>query len=91
MGMLRRLQILTASTVSIGMVAIIYARLQDTLIEPAKEGGKYEGFLSQRVAEIDAVAPIVLALLLLGIVIWFMVATVQRERTERGKLKQPPR
>lgn len=89
MGLLARLQATIAVIVSISMVAIIYAKLQDPLISKAKSGGKWAGFMSKRVKDVDQLLPVVLALLLLGIVVWFVVSTVQSEKTKQ--VRQPPR
>lgn len=89
MGLLSRLQIVVATVVSVGVVAVIYGELQSILIEPAKNGGKHEGFLSDQIAQLDTLMPILLSFLLLGVVTWFIVATVQNERTQR--VQKPPR
>jgi hypothetical protein len=89
MALLARLRILVASYVTIGAVAYIYAELQAPLIEKGKPGGEFEGFLSERIADFDGILPVILTLLLLGITVWFVIATIQNEKTERRQVRQP--
>jgi protein involved in temperature-dependent protein secretion len=89
MGLLLRLRIVIATYVTVGAIGVVYAKLQSPLIEAGKSGGQFEGFLSDRIADLDALLPIVLGLLVLGVTVWFVVATVQNERTESRTVRRP--
>jgi len=89
MGLFLRLRILLGSYITIGAVAYVYAELQAPLIEKGKSGGELSGFLSGRIADFDSLLPLVLTLMLLGVTVWFVIATVQSERTENRRVRQP--
>lgn len=89
MGFFLRLRVLTGTIVTVGAVGLVYARLQNPLIEKAKTGGEYAGFLSNRVDQLDALVPVILSAILLGVVLWFVAATILSERTERREVRRP--
>jgi len=89
MGFFLRLRVLVATIITIGAVGIVYARLKEPLISEAKSGGQFGGFLSNRVAQLDALIPVILSALLLGVVVWFVAATILSERTESREVRRP--
>lgn len=78
MGLMRRMQVVAGSVISIGMVGVIYSSLGQRLIDRvAEQDGPFSGVASQ----IDTIVPLVLSLLLLAILIWMVVSGVREERT----------
>lgn len=83
-----RLKFVFGSVVSIAMVALIYAEGAKPLIDMAT--GDLSGPFSSLANDIDYVVPLILALLLLGAVVYFLIGPVQRERS-RTVGRRPPR
>jgi hypothetical protein len=77
MGFFARFQIVVATVVSVGVVAVIVQNVGSTISNLIDPDGPF-GIISQQVQNLG---PVVLSLLLLAIVVWFMVSTVQEERT----------
>jgi len=88
MGLISRLQVVIATVVSVGAVGIMYATVGQRLVSLGESGGKHEGFLSGMVTNIDTVVPLTLVVILLAVIAWFVVATVQEERSVS---RRPPR
>lgn len=77
MGFFARFQILIGTTVSIGTVAIVVQNVFPIVTGLSDPDGAFSGLQSQ----ITNLGPLVLALMLLAILAWFLVSTVQEERT----------
>ena len=77
MGFFRRFQIVVATVVSVGVVAVIIQNVGNTIvsfIDPDAPFGELAG-------QVQSLGPLVLALFLLAILAWFLVSSVQEERT----------
>jgi len=77
MGFFSRFGIVVGTVVSVGVVAIVLQNVGQTIagrIDPDAPFGEIAG-------QVQDLGPIVLSLLLLAIVVWFIVSTVQEERT----------
>jgi hypothetical protein len=77
MGFFRRFQIVVGTVISIGIVAVILQTVGNTVagsIDPDSPFGEIAG-------QVQTLGPLVLALLLLAILAWFLVSSVQEERT----------
>jgi hypothetical protein len=85
--MFRRLQVMSAVIVAVGAVALLYAEVGLKLINMGTGNGEFTGPFSGLMTDVETVVPLVLAAFLLGIVVWFVASTVQRERSVR----RPPR
>jgi len=81
MSLLRRLQVVVATVISVGFVGIIYNELGLLLIDQIL--GESSGPFDIVAERIETVVPLVLALLLLGIIAWFLVSSVREERVQR--------
>jgi hypothetical protein len=80
-----RLRATVAVIIGISAIALVYAEVGLPLLRLVEPGGKHEGFLSDTVANLETVVPIVLTGLLLGIVLWLVYGQVQDERTVRRR------
>lgn len=76
-----RLQFTFYSIITIATVGVIYSEAALPLIKLGGSGGSSSGFLSSRIDQIETLVPLILAMLMLGIAIWFLVSGVQEERT----------
>ncbi len=77
MGFFARFQIVVATVVSVGVVAVILQNVGNTIvsfIDPDAPFGQLAG-------QVQTLGPLVLALFLLAILAWFLVSSVQEERT----------
>lgn len=77
MGFFRRFQIVVATIVSVGVVAVILQNVGTTIagsIDPDAPFGELA-------RQVQSLGPLVLALFLLAILAWFIVSSVQEERT----------
>lgn len=81
MGVLARLRVLLAVSMSLGVVAIIFAAVGQRLIRLGGTDGQFSGFLSPVVERVGTIIPVLLAGLLLAIILWFLASSVQEERT----------
>ncbi len=77
MGFFARFQIVVATVVSVGVVAVIIQNVGNTIvsfIDPDAPFGQLAG-------QVQTLGPLVLALFLLAMLAWFIVSSVQEERT----------
>lgn len=88
MSLLRRLQVVIATIVSIGMVGILYAEVGTKLVNMGTGDGDSTGPFSDVISQVDTVWQLVLVLILLGIVVWFIVGSVKEEQTVRRRPRQ---
>jgi|APHM01.1.fsa_nt_gi hypothetical protein len=77
MGFFARFQILVGTTVSIGVVAIVVQNVFPIVTDLSDPNDTFSGLQTQ----ITDLGPLVLALMLLAILAWFIISTVQEERT----------
>jgi hypothetical protein len=87
MGLMRRLQVLLGVTIANASAGIVYATAGQQLLARAGTGGTNAGFLSGTVDQLDVVVPLVLGIFQLGIILWFMVSSVEEERAVRGRAR----
>ena len=85
MSLLRRLQVVVATIVTIGMVGIIYAEVGTKLVNMGTGDGDSTGPFSEIISQVDTAWQLVLVVLLLGIVVWFIVGSVKEEQTVRRR------
>lgn len=76
-----RMAVLLKVLIGLAVLGILYATAGKDILALVKPGGKFAGFLSPTVANIETVVPLVISVLALGFVIWFVVSTVKEERT----------
>jgi len=81
MSLLRRLQVVVATMISVGFVGIIYNEVGLLLVNQIlnDSSGPFDTIAEQT----ETIVPLVLALLLLSIVAWFIVSSVREERVQR--------
>jgi hypothetical protein len=77
MGFFARFQIVVATVVSVGVVAVILQNVGNTIVSFIDPDAPF-GELAEQV---QTLGPLVLALFLLAILAWFLVSSVQEERT----------
>lgn len=75
------LRVVVATIVAVSAVALLYVEVALPLIEMGSGDGSMTGPFSVIITRVETMVPLVIALLLLGIVIWLVVSTVQRERS----------
>lgn len=78
MGLFGRLKIVMVTTIGVGFLGIIFNELGRDLIQRIKE---QDGPFSALAGQVETMVPLVLVLLLLGVLAWFLVSSVQEERT----------
>lgn len=83
----RRIAFVLGSIISIAVVAVIYAEAAMPLIQMGT--GDMSGPFSDQIRMVEEVVPPVLALLLLGAVVYQIVGAAQDERTVNQR--RPPR
>lgn len=84
---MRALRVVVATIVAVSAVALLYVEVAVPIIDMGSGDGAFTGPFSVIVTRVETMVPLVIALLLLGIVIWMVVSTVQQERTVR---RPPP-
>lgn len=78
MGVFGRIRILAGGVISVGFVGVVFNEVGRGLIERVKG---QDGPFSQLAGQVESVVPLVLVMLLLAIIVWFIVSSVQEERT----------
>lgn len=78
MGLFGRLKIVMVTTIGVGFLGIIFNELGRDLIQRIKD---QDGPFSALAGQVETMVPLVLVLLLLGVLAWFLVSSVQEERT----------
>jgi multisubunit Na+/H+ antiporter MnhC subunit len=77
MGFFSRFQIVVATIISGGVVAVIIQNVGTVISDAIDANGPFGEVASQA----QTLGPIVIAVLMLSILVWFIVSTVQEERT----------
>lgn len=78
---LAALRVVVATVIAVSFVALLYVEVALPLIKMGSDGGQLTGPFSVIVTRVETMVPLVISLLLLGIVVWMVVSTVQRERS----------
>jgi hypothetical protein len=68
------------SLTSVGLLGVLYAEVGTRIIAIAGTGGSSEGFLSPTVDQVGTVMPYLIAVMILGILVWFVFSSAQSER-----------
>lgn len=77
MGFFSRFSIVVGTVISVGVVAIVLQRVGETIVPRIDSDAPF----GELAGQVQNLGPIVLSLMLLAIVVWFIVSTVQEERT----------
>lgn len=77
MGFFARFQIVVATVVSVSVVAVIVQNVGNTIAASIDPDAPFGEIATQ----VQTLGPLVLALMLLAILAWFLVSSVQEERT----------
>lgn len=76
-----RMAVMLKVMIGLALLGILFATAGKELLALAGPGGQFAGFMSPAVAHIDTVMPLVISVVALGHVIWYIISTVQEERT----------
>jgi ABC-type multidrug transport system permease subunit len=77
MGFFARFQVVTATTISIGIFAVIFELVGGAIGQRIQSSDPFSDLLGQ----VQTFGPLVLSMLLLAILVWFIVSSIQEERT----------
>lgn len=65
---------------SLGLLGVLYAEVGIRLIAIAGTGGTSEGFMSPVVEQLGTVIPYIVAVSVLGVLVWLVFSSAQSER-----------
>jgi|APHM01.1.fsa_nt_gi hypothetical protein len=85
MGFFARFRILAGTVVSVGTVAIVVQNVFPVVTGLSDPDATFSGLQTQ----ITTIGPLVLALMLLAMLIWFVSSSVQEERTVERRRRRP--
>jgi len=77
------------SILSLAVVGVVYSELQP-LIDKVTGDGVHSGFLSEQIAQMNTLIPLLIAAMAVGIVLWMLVVGAQEERTKQRKPRRRP-
>lgn len=86
MGFLGRMLFATQGVIAVAVLGITYAAVAAPIINMVRNRG---GPFTEVVDQLESVVPLLIALLLLFIVVWFVISGARQERA-RNQRRRPP-
>jgi len=83
MSFLARIRVTLAVLIATSLIGLLFVEVAQPLINMGSGDGQFSGPFSDVVTRVETVVPLVIALVLLGTVVWLLASSVQEETRRR--------
>ena len=77
MGLFGRIRVVAATVIGVGFIGVVFNDVARPLISDVEQ---QDGPFSSLAGQVETIVPLVLVMLLLAVLVWFVVSSVQEER-----------